>query len=440
MNASIPTIGPTPPRLSQGEAARSYLSARRARLLLAALFLVSAFAQIDRILPFILAEAIKAELRLSDTQVGLVTGVAFAVCYASLSLPMARQCDRGSPRVVLVACMLVWSTMTALGGFAAGFLSLAASRFGVAVGEAGAVPSGHALIARLIDPAHRGLAIGIFSMGIPLGTMIGFGLGGAVSDALGWRAALIGAGTLGVVIAGLATVAAGPTPPVVRAADTDTFAASSRDLLASAAFRWLLIAAVSIGFAAAPFYAFGAAFLIRAHAFSASQAGLTFGLLQGAMGVIGTLGGGRLFDRAVRRGSRTLLLPPTIAFLVAAASVTSALASSSPWLATALLVPGMFAFSFALPFAFGAAHLVAGRGREAMASSLGMIATGLIGPAVGPLLVGFASDRAAGAGIENGLRVGLLVVPIACVTSAIAYVVADRRIAARHRASGGDSA
>lgn len=407
-----------------------YFTGRRAHLLLAALFLVSLFAQIDRILPFILAEAIKAELLLSDTQIGLVTGIAFAFCYALLSLPMARLCDRGSPRTVLVACMVIWSGMTALGGLAAGFLSLAASRFGVALGEAGAVPSGHALIARRIRPQRRGLAIGIFSMGIPVGTMVGFGLGGAVSDAFGWRATLIGAGALGAVIAVLVALAAGRTPPVTRRPDAPSFLTSSKALLAAPAFRWLLAGGVSLGFATAPFYAFGASFLIRTHGFSTSEAGLTFGLLQGATGMIGTLAGGRLFDRAVLTRSTSLLRPPAIAFLIAAAAMTAALWSPSGGLSVLLFVPAMFAFAFALPYTFGAAHLAAGVGKEAMASSLGMIATGLIGPALGPLMAGMASDWAAGAGSASGLRFGLLIVPVMCVTTGLVYFVAGRRVAA----------
>ncbi|TIV86716.1 MAG: MFS transporter, partial [Mesorhizobium sp.] len=94
----------------------------------------------------------------------------------------------------------------ALGGFAASFLLLALARFGVAFGEAGAVPAGHALIARKIRPERRGLAIGLFAMGIPLGTMVGFAAGGAIGDTLGWRTAMIGAGAIGGLIALLALV------------------------------------------------------------------------------------------------------------------------------------------------------------------------------------------------------------------------------------------
>ncbi|HWW11115.1 MAG TPA: MFS transporter, partial [Brevundimonas sp.] len=168
----------------------------RAWVLLAALTLVSIFSQIDRILPYILAESIRTELGLSDTQIGLITGLAFAVCYTLFSLPLARAADRGSPRLVLLACLLIWSLMTGLGGLAGGFTVLALTRLGVAMGEAGGTPSAHALIARRIEPERRGIAIGLFAMGIPLGTMVGFIGGGLIDQAFGWRAAFLGAGAL----------------------------------------------------------------------------------------------------------------------------------------------------------------------------------------------------------------------------------------------------
>lgn len=423
----------------KGDAAldeQRFFGRRRASLLLGALFLISIFAQIDRILPFILAEAIKNELLLSDTQIGLVTGIAFAACYAILSLPMARLADQGSPRGVLFACTLVWSSMTALGGLATGFATLAASRFGVAVGEAGAVPSSHALIARKIRPERRGLAIGIFSMGIPLGTMVGFGAGGALSEAFGWRAVLMGAGIFGAVVGILAFMAAGPTPPKASRDATSSFWHSSRTLLAVPAFRSLFLAAISLGFAAAPFYAFAATFLIRSHGLSTTQAGLAFGLLQGGLGIAGTLLGGRGFDAAIQSGSRSLLRAPAIAFLLAAITLVAALFVPSHPVSIALMMPAMFAFAFTLPFAFGAAHKVAGDGREGMASSLALIASGLFGPALGPLVVGVLSDQVAAFGLRNSLSFALLVVPIACVVTALTFVSAGRQIAVHTSAQG----
>ncbi|RZJ96912.1 MAG: MFS transporter [Brevundimonas sp.] len=379
-----------------------------------------------------MAESIRTELSLSDTQIGLMTGLAFAVCYTLLSLPLARAADRGSPRLVLVGCLLVWSVMTTLGGLAGSFMILALTRFGVAFGEAGGTPAAHALIVRRIRPERRGMAIGLFAMGIPLGTMIGFAGGGVIDQAFGWRAALMGAGLAGLAVAGLIWFIVGPTPRVRRpAGETRPFVQSALRLLTDPAFRWLMVAAVVVGFASAPFYTFTAPFLIRTHGFTSTEVGLSFGLLQGAMGVIGTLIGGRAFDRAVRSGSRRLLLPPAILFFIGAATTTAALLVPHGWTSIALFTPGMLAFAFMLPWLFGAAHRVAGAGNEALASSLGLIASGLAGPALAPVIVGLISDNATAAGLPNGLGLGLLIGPVACVLTGVAFLIASDRLARR---------
>lgn len=408
---------------------RDYVGGWRFIAICTTLLLINAFSQIDRILPFILAEKIKADLSLTDTEMGLLTGLAFAVCYALLSLPLARAADRGSPRLILVSCVLIWSVMTALGGFAASFLFLALTRFGVAFGEAGAVPAGHALIARRIGPERRGLAIGLFAMGIPLGTMAGFAAGGAIADVYGWRVVLMGAGVIGVLIGLLTVLVAGPTPRLETATnDHEPFLRTSLDLLSASAFRWLFLGTIFLGFAGAPFYAFSVPFLIRTHDFTATQVGVFFGLLQGLMGIIGTLGGGRWFDHAVRSGSGRVLGPPAVLFLMASITTTAALFAPAGWMAIALFVPSMLSFSFMLPWGFGAAHLVAGPGRQAQASSLVMIGSGLIGPALGPLFVGIVSDAASAADIPNGLALGLLIVPLASILSGLALLVANHRV------------
>lgn len=427
-------VGPVE-KMSPQAGRHSTLGGIRLILLLVTLFLISAFCQIDRILPFVMAEKVKSDLLLSDTQIGLITGIAFAICYALLSLPLARVSDRGSPRLVLVSCIVVWSVMSALGGLATGFFTLAATRFGVALGEAGATPSAHALIARRIGIDRRGLAIGVFSMGIPLGTMIGFAVGGALSDTFGWRITLIGAGMTGILIGLLAFFVAGPTPPIGSHAEKrGSFRQASLRLLRTPGFRWLFIATVTLGFAAAPFYAFATPFLIREHGFSTAQAGLIFGLLQGLMGILGTVIGGRGFDRQVRAGGQRLLLAPAILFLVASGTTAAALFVPGDVLAVALFVPAMLSFSFALPWSFGSGHLVAGKGNEALASSLGMIGAGLLGPAFGPLVVGVVSDAATVSQTPNGLGLGLLIVPVASLLTGVAYLIANRHVADHLRA------
>ncbi|MDJ1501693.1 MFS transporter [Xanthocytophaga agilis] len=403
------------------------MSGWRRMALLTTLLLVSIFSQIDRILPFILAESIKVDLRLSDTQLGLITGLAFSLCYSLASLPLARMADKGWANRILLGCILLWSVMTSLGGWATGFVTLALSRVGVALGEAGGTPASHALIVQKIPSQIRGRAIGLFAMGIPLGTMLGFAIGGWASDTIGWRYALFSAGMFGLVIVILVLLFIGKSSTIEQSKN-DNFFAASRVLLSKPAFAWMFIAANLLGFASAPFYAFGAPFLIRTHGLTASQVGISFGLLQGLMGIAGTLLGGRIFDNAVNRGSGRLLNPPAIAFSIASMTTLVALFIPVSWLSIALLVPAMFSFAFLLPHAFGAGHLVAGPGQQALASGLLMLGSGLLPAALSPLLVGMISDIATAANHENGLQIGMLVVPVFSLLSGIVCFIVSRKI------------
>jgi predicted MFS family arabinose efflux permease len=243
---------------------QAWLHGWRKMGLLTALLFVSIFSQIDRILPFILAESIKLDLQLSDTELGLIMGVAFSVCYSLASLPLARLADNGWARRILLGCVLLWSAMTSLGGLATGLVSLALSRLGVALGEAGGTPASHALIAQRIVPQARGRAIGLFTMGIPLGTMLGFAIGGRASDTIGWRNALFLAGAFGLVVAILIVLLIGKTGEVRQHTRNDeSFFNSSKALLSKPQFVWMFVAANLLGFASAPFYTFGAPFLMR---------------------------------------------------------------------------------------------------------------------------------------------------------------------------------
>lgn len=411
----------------------AYLSGWKRAAFLTTLVLVSIFSQVDRILPFILGESIKKELGLSDTQLGLITGLAFAVCYSLAALPLARISDRGGAGKVLVWCVVVWSAMTGLAGLASGFLMLSLLRVGVALGEAGGTPASHALIVQKIPASFRGRAIGLFSMGIPLGTMLGFALGGWAGDRIGWRSTFMAAGALGLGIALLVTmlVAKRSNGQVLNKARMEGFIAPARNLLKKPAFLWLFISANLVGFASAPFYVFTSPFLIRTYGLSTSEVGLKFGLLQGLMGIVATLVGGRLFDRAVANNSVKIIHQPAIVFMVAAVCTTAALFMPSANLAIALLVPGMFSFAFALPFAFGVGHLIAGTGKQAFSSSMLLLGTSLVGPALAPLLVGAISDYATGANIENGLRWGLLIGPAACILCALACFQVSKKMSPR---------
>lgn len=381
--------------------------------LLLTLLLVSIVSQIDRVLPFILAESIKADLKLSDTQIGLITGVAFTVCYALAALPLARISDRGWAQKVLLCCVILWSIMTGLGSLAVGFMTLTLSRIGVALGEAGGTPASHSIIVQRIPEHFRGRAIAVFSIGIPLGTMLGFGIGGWASDSIGWRNALFGAGILGLIVVIFVLSFIRKQQVVKQKVNTEkNFLKASRELFAKPAFKWLFMAAVLMGLSSAPFYIFTTPFLIRTFGLTAREVGLSFGLLQGIMGITGTLTGGRMFDRIANNGYKGLMNPPAVIFIMASITTSMALFMPESWISIVLLIPGMFSFAFMMPFAFGAGHLVAGPKKQAFSISLLMLGSGLIGATISPLLVGAISDFATASRIDNGLRTGLLLVPL----------------------------
>jgi len=408
---------------------RPWLDGWRRAAFLGTLLIVSIFSQVDRILPFIMAESIKADLGLSDTHLGLITGLAFTISYSLASLPLARIADKGWARQILLWGIVFWSAMTGMGGLATGFVTLALSRLGVALGEAGGTPASHALIAQNV-PAHtRGRAIGLYAMGMPLGTMIGFAFGGWASDTIGWRNVLFGAGAFGLVIIILVALFTTKTVSTNNHADTvENFFRASYKLLSRPAFLWLFIGANLVGFASAPFYIFGAPFLMRTYELTAGEVGLSFGILQGLMGVAGTLLGGRLFDSAINRGAGGIMNAPAILFVIAAVTTLAALFAPEASIAIALFVPGMFAFAFVLPYAFGAGHWVAGPGKQALSSGLLMMGAGLLGSSLSPLLVGLISDAATTAGLDNGLQVGMLVVPVFILLAGIACFVVSRKL------------
>jgi predicted MFS family arabinose efflux permease len=173
-------------------------------LVLGVLLVVYVLNFLDRQIVNILAEPIRRDLDLSDTQIGLMTGIAFAAFYTFLGIPIARFADKPTTnRVGLIAgALVIWSGMTALCGQAQSFLQLLLARIGVGVGEAGCSPAAHSLIADLAPPEKRASAMAIYALGIPVGTLLGMLIGGLLADAYGWRMAFVVVGLPGVLLAG----------------------------------------------------------------------------------------------------------------------------------------------------------------------------------------------------------------------------------------------
>ena len=171
------------------------------RYALFVLFLVLTSSHVDRQILAILLEPIKHELVLSDTQLGFLSGIAFAIFYATLGIPIAMWADRSNRRNIITLALTMWSGMTVLCGLAANFWQLALARIGVGVGEAGSSPPSHSIIADMYAPTERATAMGIFSLGINCGLLIGFSVGGWISQWYGWRAAFWVVGAPGLMLA-----------------------------------------------------------------------------------------------------------------------------------------------------------------------------------------------------------------------------------------------
>lgn len=371
---------------------------RSTRVMLWTLLVVYVFNFLDRQIVNILAEPIRRDLGLSDTQIGLMTGLAFALFYTVLGLPIARYADKpGTDRGRLIALALaVWSAMTALCGLAQNFVQLLLARIGVGVGEAGCTPAAHSLIADRVAPEKRPGAMAFYAMGIPLGSLLGMMIGGYLADTIGWRHAFMLVGTPGILLALVVMVLIKDKNRVVRApakgeVDEGLWAAVT-GLLRSPAYVILLGAA-----SASSFLSYGKAtwttiFFQRSHGMSPGEVGFWFGLWGGVAGVFGTWLGGWLANRFGSVDRRHIVTAPAIGMALAIPIAISAYFATDWRIALLLLMmPTVLNSLYYGPVYSSAQGLVPLRHR-ATASALLLFGQNLIGLGLGPLFFGMLSD------------------------------------------------
>ncbi len=384
------------------QAAKAGLAPAQVRTMMWVLLLVYILNFLDRQILNILAEPIKADLKLSDTQLGLLAGPAFAVFYAVLGIPIARYADRGSTnRVSLISVSLaVWSGMTVLCGFAQNFVQMALARIGVGVGEAGCTPAAHSLISDAVAPEKRASAIAFYGMGVPIGTLLGLVIGGVVNDIWGWRYALMLVGLPGILLALLLPLLmreprrlglvrgdaapAGPPPIPVREAVAEIFK--------SRAYLLLLVAA---SFAAFLSYGKGLwtlSLFIRSHGMSTTEVGLIGAASLGLAGVFGTWLGGWAADRFGQINRRHILTLPAIGMAVAAPIQFLGYGAPIWWVAGLLiLVPTILNAAYYGP-AYACVQGLVRKELRAVAASLMLFGQNLIGLGLGPFIFGALSD------------------------------------------------
>lgn len=364
----------------------------RASLVLGLLLIAYIFNYLDRQILGILAGPIIAELHLTDTQFGVLSGPPFALLYSILGIPFAYFADRTSRSRVIAAALLFWSAFTGLCGVATSFWQLFIFRMGVGIGEAGGVAPSYALIADYFEPRRRARALAVFSLGVPIGLSLGTLLGAYIANAISWRAAFFTMGVAGILLAPILLYVV-RDPAGRKTANAAAPIGQVFPLLARKPVFWLLaFAAGSSSLCGYGLAVWTPSVLQRSFGMDLIGRGQFLASVIFLGGCTGVFAGGWLADRlgALDRGWYAKL--PAIAWLITAPTFAAGLLAPSLWLAwPLLLIPNALNILWLGPVTTAVQHLVPQRMR-ATASASFLLINNLIGLGVGPLLIGRLSD------------------------------------------------
>ncbi|MFN3912038.1 spinster family MFS transporter [Hyphomonas sp.] len=398
---------------------------------LAVLTLTYTFNHVDRQILVILLEPIKNELGLQDSQLGMLTGLAFAAFYATLGIPVAMWADRGNRRNIIALALTVWSAMTALCGLAQSFWHLLLARMGVGVGEAGGTPPATSMIADLYPPQERATALGIYTSGIGLGIMAGFALGGYVYEIWGWRAAFFVAGIPGLLLA--LTVRFAIPEPVRGLADqrkddgpAPSLGETLKFIFSQSSYLWLLAGCLLICISANAFLVFTSSHLQRTYGLTPGQVSLPLGVLIGGVGSVGAVVMGRVCDMLSKKDLRWRPLIIAICAAVALPFAWMFLRAPSVELAYAWnVVPSFIGLIYASVAYTASQELVKLRMRS-FASAFMLFCLTLIGIGCGPWIAGILSDHFAGQGAAHPLARSLELILLFNVASIFCLLMATK--------------
>ncbi|HXQ14383.1 MAG TPA: MFS transporter [Caulobacteraceae bacterium] len=376
------------------------LSPRYGWFALGVLFVVALFNYIDRSILSIMQVALKRDLHLTDTQLGALTGLAFAIFYTTGALPIAWLADRVARKYVLTAALAVWTLMTAAGAGATGFLSLMACRIGVAVGEAGCVPTTHSMISDFFPRHRRALAMAFWGLSLPLGSMLGVFLGGQLTAAFGWRQTFLIIGGGGLLLAPVILVVlkepvrgrfdGAPAPGVV--AEARSTLQSLAILWRLRSFRYLCLAEGLQAWAQNGMMAWNAPFYSRLHHMPLAQIATALALIIGFSGAAGTFLGGALANSLARGDVRWYMrIPAAAALITVPFALLQYFAPSATLSLAAAVVPAAMVNVYMAPANAMSQSLVPADMR-ALTSAVLVLVVSVIGLGLGPLSVGALSD------------------------------------------------
>jgi predicted MFS family arabinose efflux permease len=386
----------------------------RTRYTLFLLFLVTVINMIDRQVMGVVIEPIKHEFNVSDTAMGLLTGLAFSAVYCCCAIPIARYADRANRRNVIAASCTAWSLMTILCSAVTGYWQLAVARMGVALGESGSNAPSMSMIADLFPPQRRARAISILMLANPVGTLVGLSVGAWLTYEFGWRAAFLWLGVPGLAVALLLRATTHEPPrtdyPGDTKADTAGNVGSGRpparevfgEILASRVFMTIAVSGALLAFSAYAFGVWSTAFLVRSHDMTLRDAGALMGLAAGPGAVIGSLSSGWLADSLARRDARWQLGVPVVGALLTSpfAMAFALYPAHAVWHMGALSIPAVGVFILGMsvfgmwwmaPSYSAVTQLFPGDRRATIIAvyNFGILA---VGAGLGPLAAGLLSD------------------------------------------------
>lgn len=381
------------------------------RKTLTLLMLAYTLSMCDRMILSILFPDIKAEFGLTDTQLGFLGGISFALFYATMGLPIARLSDQYSRKWIIITSLVVFSAMTAFSGMAAGFISLLILRIGVGIGEAGVNPASHSIIADYFPPQRRAFAMAILMLGASLGMMLGFVGGGFIAEAYDWRVAMVSVGVPGLLLAVVMarslrepgrgtfeTETPPPPPPILTTAAT---------MWANPAMRHLIAGSVVAGLVGYGFTQWLPTFFIRTYDLTQSQTGMLMAVLFGISGAIGALVAGKWFDRLSVRGFQYgMWMLAVVPFVTIPLFILGMMADNLVTAILLFIIPG-FAGNYVIGPTIAMIQTLSPVHMRAVSSAIKMLCLNLIGMGLGPLLVGVLSDLLTPYYGEDALSVAL---------------------------------
>lgn len=410
------------------------MTTRSRRYALGLLLAVFALNFMDRQILAILLQPIKQDLHLSDTQLGVLSGFAFALFYTTLGIPLAQRADRGSRSRIITWSLAVFSGMTALCGLATNFWQLALARFGVGVGEAGTNPASHSIIADLYPMSARSTAMAVFALGPHVGLILGFVLGGWVNQWYGWRVAFLAAGLPGLLLAAvlqwtLREPARGHADGVSAGVkEPPPLAAVCRGIWAQRSLRHVFAGATLASLLGYSVITWLPASLARTHRMGTGTIGMVLALIVGLGGGVGTYLGGRLADALAQKGEVWRVRIVALGLVVGTPCwIGVCLAETPAAMLSWLILPGMLLGLFIGPTFAIVQALVDIRSR-AVAAAILLFVGNLVGLGLGPLAVGALSDLMQPRWGADSLRFALLIVVPVSLWAAYHYARAGRTL------------